>query len=196
MIRRILTAGAVAAGALAAASPALAHTYGVHGSGFGAGFAHPLGGLDHILAMVAVGVWAAQIGGRAMWLVPTAFVAAMIGGGAIGMAGVPLPMVELGIVASVVLLGALIALQSRLPLPLTMALVALFALFHGHAHGLEAPTAAAPLLYAAGFTLATALLHGAGVGLALAVSRLSSIRAVRLAGGAIAAGGLALVAGI
>src|SRR3546814_827787 len=141
MLRHFRSGGGACAGVLAAACPALAHTYGVYGGGFGAGFSHPLGGLDHVLAMVAVGVWAAQIGGRAMWLVPAAFVAAMIGGGLVGMAGVPLPMVELGIVASVVLLGALIALQSRLPLPLSMALVALFALFHGHAHGLEAPAA-------------------------------------------------------
>ncbi|WP_119458929.1 HupE/UreJ family protein [Rhodospirillaceae bacterium SYSU D60014] len=195
MIRRILTAGAAGAGVLAAASPALAHTYGIHGGGFGAGFFHPLGGLDHVLAMVAVGIWAAQIGGRAMWLVPAAFVAAMIGGGLVGMVGIPLPMIELGIVASVVLLGGLIALQSRLPLSLSMALVALFALFHGHAHGLEAPTAAAPMLYASGFALATALLHRAGIGLAVVVSRLSA-PLLRLAGGAIAAGGLALAAGI
>ena len=196
MNRRISMAGAVSAGVMAAATPALAHTYGVHGAGFGAGFVHPLGGLDHILAMVAVGIWAAQIGGRAMWLLPAAFVAAMLGGGLVGMTGVSLPMIEFGIVASVVLLGGLIALQSRLPLPVTMLLVALFALFHGHAHGLEAPTAAAPVLYASGFALATALLHGAGIGLALIASGLSSVRVVRLAGGAIAAGGLALAAGI
>lgn len=197
MVRRILTAGAAGAAVLAAATPAFAHTYGgAVGGGFAQGFLHPLGGLDHLLAMVAVGIWAAQLGGRALGFVPAAFVAAMVGGGIAGMAGFPLPMVEFGIAASVVLMGGLIALGSRLSLPLGMALVALFAVFHGHAHGLEAPVAATPLLYGFGFALATALLHGLGIGLALAAGRLATAPILRFAGGAIAASGLALAAGV
>src|SRR6476659_1401554 len=118
--------------------------------GFVAGFAHPLGGLDHILAMVTVGIFAWQLGGRALWLVPAAFVAAMAAGGALAMTGVPVPMVETGIAASVIVLGAIVALGIKAPLAIAMGLVGLFAIFHGHAHGSEMPLAAATGVYAAG----------------------------------------------
>ncbi len=144
--------------------------------------------------MVAVGLWAAQRGGAALWALPAAFVTAMIGGGLLGMNGVDLPAVELGIAGSVIALGALIALQSRLPLAASVAAVALFALFHGHAHGAEMPEAAQPLLYGLGFALATALLHGTGVAAALAVRGRTGALLVRAAGALIGLGGVALVA--
>ena len=126
-------------------APMLAHAHPGHdASGFSAGVAHPVHGLDHILAMVAVGLWAAQLGGRAKWLVPASFISVMAIGGALGMAGMPLPFAEQGIFASVLILGVLIAAAVRLPLAASMAIVGLFALCHGHAHGLEMPTTAQP----------------------------------------------------
>jgi urease accessory protein len=191
-------ASVIVAAALAVPAVAHAHTVGAHDAGFVHGFSHPLGGWDHLLAMVAVGLWAAQRGGKALWALPTAFVGAMIGGGLLGMAGVTLPAVELGIALSVVTLGGLIALQARLPLLASVGTVALFALFHGHAHGVEMPEAAAPLLYGAGFALATALLHGAGVGATLSLRGLAQGRAgaalLRGVGALIGLGGVALVA--
>lgn len=175
---------------------AQAHTGVTETGGLTQGFLHPLGGLDHILAMLAVGIWAAQIGGRAVWAIPAAFVAAMIVGGALGLAGTGLPMVEFGIAGSVVLLGALIALRRRLPLPLGMAVVALFAIFHGHAHGAEAPLGASVALYGLGFAAATALLHALGIVVAVGASRLARSLAapgLRVAGGGIAAAGLVLL---
>jgi hydrogenase/urease accessory protein HupE len=112
--------------------------------GFTHGFAHPLGGLDHMLAMVTVGIFAWQLGGRALWLVPAAFVAAMALGGTLAMTGVPVPMVETGIAASVIVLGATVALGIKAPVAIAMGLVGLFAIFHGHAHGSEMPPTPAP----------------------------------------------------
>jgi urease accessory protein len=168
-MKRFPLASAVLLAVLVLPAVADAHTFGAHDAGFAHGFLHPVGGWDHLLAMVAVGLWAAQRGGAALWALPAAFVTAMIAGGLLGMAGIALPAVELGIAGSVIALGALVAAQSRLSLPLSMAVVALFALFHGHAHGAEMPEAAQPLLYGLGFALATALLHGAGVAAALSL---------------------------
>ncbi|MBP2297672.1 HupE/UreJ family protein [Azospirillum picis] len=197
-MKRFSLASAVALAALVLPAAADAHTFGVHDAGFAHGFLHPVGGLDHLLAMVAVGLWAAQRGGAAVWALPAAFVTAMIGGGLLGMAGIGLPGVELGIAGSVVALGALIAAQSRLPLPASLAAVALFALFHGHAHGAEMPEAAQPLLYGLGFALATALLHGAGVAAALSLRGIvvggRGALVLRGLGAAIGIGGVALVA--
>lgn len=171
-----------------------AHTYGAAGAGFLDGLGHPLGGLDHLLAMVAVGLWAAQAGGRAIWFVPAAFVAMMVVGGGLGAAGIGLPMVEAVVVTSVVALGVLIASASRLPAAASMAVAGLFALFHGHAHGVEMPAAASVALYSLGFVLTTAALHAAGVGLGLAGWRGMPAALSRIAGGAIAAvGGLMLL---
>lgn len=183
---------------LIAAAPAEAHTFGAWGAGFPQGFLHPLMGLDHELAMIGVGFWAGQIGGRARWLVPLAFVAAMIAGGILGLAGTMLPGIEIGIGGSILLIGLLIILRSRLPLPASMTLVATFAICHGMAHGAEAPEAAQPLLYCLGFVLATALLHGIGLGIALALEQLSRRQLVpiwsqRLVGAITATLGLGLL---
>jgi len=169
---------------------AMAHTVVGASSGFAAGFAHPLGGLDHVLAMFAVGLWAAQQGGRALWLVPVSFVVMMLLGGVLGIAHVYLPMEEQGILASVLVLGVLIATAQRLPASAGAILVAVFAVFHGHAHGSELPLSDAGMSYAAGFILATILLHSVGLGLALGLKQLNATRLLRIAGGAIAMSGL------
>jgi urease accessory protein len=190
----IIASAAVMGVALAA--PAFAHTgIGAHGHGFAAGFLHPLMGLDHMLAMLGVGVWAAQLGRRATWLVPAAFVAVMIAGAGLALSGIAMPMVEFGIAGSVLVLGALIACGTRLPAGLAIGLVGLFALFHGHAHGTELPGFAHPAAYGAGFIVATALLHGAGVGIALAVRRHAIKLPFRLAGAAMAVVGGGLLIG-
>src|SRR5262249_12614795 len=169
--------------------------------GFVDGFAHPLGGLDHILAMVTVGIFAWQLGGRALWLVPAAFVLAMAAGralrlarGALGMAGVPLPFVELGIAASVIVLGAMVAFAHTAPLAIAVGIVGLFAIFHGHAHGTEMPLDAAASTYAAGFMLATMLLHVAGIALGFAIGSIAYGRAAyQLGGSLVALAGVAIL---
>ncbi|HSK41222.1 MAG TPA: HupE/UreJ family protein [Arenibaculum sp.] len=172
MRRAVLPAALVLAAVSGLPAAALAHTGAVTGgAGFIAGFAHPLFGLDHLLAMFAVGLWAAQLGGRALWAVPASFVGAMVLAGAAAMAGAALPAVELGILGSVVVLGLLVALQPRLPLAAATLVVAAFAAFHGHAHGSEMPIAADPVLYGIGFALATAFLHGVGVAAVLGLRR-------------------------
>ena len=178
------------------AAPALAHTGAGAGSGFAAGFAHPLFGLDHLLAMLAVGAWGAPLGGRAVWLVPAAFVVAMVAGGTLSLSGVALPMVETAIALSVVVLGALVAVNARVALGAGMAVVAAFAVFHGHAHGTELPSGLSAAGYAVGFALATALLHAAGIAVVAALVRVASTRAVRYAGLATAAAGVGIVAGL
>lgn len=172
------------------AGTASAHT-GIHaGAGFAGGLAHPFLGLDHLLAMIAIGVWAAQQGGRALWAVPAAFVAAMGVGGMLAWAGGMLPHVETALSLSVLVLGLLIALRRRWPVSAGMAIAAAFALFHGYAHGLEMPEAASPLTYATGFVLASVFLHGAGM-----IAGRIGPRWMRAAGMAIAATGCALILG-
>lgn len=184
----------LAAAATVAASPAFAHT-GVGGvSSFAAGIAHPLGGLDHILAMVAVGLWAGLTGGRALWAYPAAFIAFMVVGGLVGFAGIDLPMVEVGIALSVVVLGACVALRASLPVAVGAALCAVVAIVHGYAHGAEMHAEHGAIGYAAGFVLATALLHGVGIALGIGLSRLPLI-AVRATGAAVAIAGVALLVG-
>ncbi len=175
------------------ASTALAHTGLEHAVSFASGFAHPWSGLDHMLAMVAVGLWAGANGGRALWAWPVAFVSVMLVGGALGIAGVALPMVEPGILASVIVLGLLVLAAIRLPVAIGAALVALFALLHGHAHGAELPAEAAAASYAAGFAMATALLHGIGLGVAHLATGARGALVVRGAGALVAAAGVALV---
>lgn len=160
------------------------------GAGLTAGFAHPMSGLDHVLAMVAVGLWAAQLGGRALWLVPGAFVAMMLAGGALGLSGIGLPAVETGVAGSVLLLGLLVAFGVRAPLGISMALVGGFALLHGHAHGSEMP-AGAGALYVLGFTAATAFLHAIGAAIGLTCG---ARWALRWGGVGIAAAGVVLLA--
>ena len=174
---------------------AFAHTGAGEAHGFVSGFAHPLGGLDHILAMVTVGIFAWQLGGRALWLVPGSFVLAMAAGAALGMAGVALPFVELGIAASVIVLGGIVAFARSAPIVIAMGIVALFAIFHGHAHGSEMPLEAAVATYAAGFMLATALLHAGGIALGCAIGRVADGRAgYQLGGALVALAGVAILA--
>lgn len=187
-----LTRLGLAAGFALAAAPALAHTGpGAH-DGLAAGLAHPFGGPDHVLAMVAVGLLAAQLGGRAMLLLPASFLALMAAGGLLAAAGLALPWAELAIGCSVVALGAMIVAGGRLPAAAAMAAVGAFALFHGQAHGAEMPQAASPLAYGAGFLAATAALHGIGLAAGLA-GREARGAALRWAGGAIAAAGVCLI---
>jgi urease accessory protein len=195
-MRRNYLIGLLAIVALVLASPAHAHIIGAGGAGWTQGFSHPFSGLDHILAMVAVGIWAAQTGRPALWVLPVAFPLAMAFGGLLGVAGVPVPGIEAGIAASVLGLGVLIAFQVKPPLALSIALVALFALFHGHAHGTELPQAASPVLYGLGFVVATAILHLIGVGIGLAMRLPRGMTAIRVAGGAIAAAGIGLFVGL
>jgi len=179
------------------ATPALAHTGAGSVSGFASGFGHPIGGLDHLLAMIAVGILASQQGGKSLWLLPVSFVAMMVIGGALGIAGVAVPFVELGIVGSVIVLGAVIALGKHMPTGAAMALVGVLAIFHGHAHGTEMPVDASGFEYGLGFALATAMLHAVGLGLGLAAQKAAekfAPVAVRIGGGVIAAAGLALFA--
>jgi urease accessory protein len=159
--------------------------------GFGSGFAHPLHGLDHILVMVAVGLWAAQLGGRARWLVPASFVGVMVLGGTLAMAGLRVPFTEEGILLSVLVLGVLVAVAARFPLTASMAIVGIFAFFHGHSHGTEMPANAVGYAYGAGFALATALLHASGIGMAY-VTHSVRLPVVRWAGAAIALAGVCL----
>ncbi|WEF34807.1 HupE/UreJ family protein [Pseudoduganella chitinolytica] len=151
----------IALAALLYSGAALAHPG--HAEGALAGLLHPLTGLDHVLAMLAVGLWGAQLGGRAQWLLPAGFVACLALGGALGMAGYTLPLVEAGIVTSVLLLGMLIGFAVRLPVGAALAAVGVFALFHGFAHGSEMPAHDNGWLYALGFVAASAALHGAGL---------------------------------
>ena len=186
MLKRSLITLAIT---LAATIPAFAHLDPVEHGSLAAGFSHPLFGLDHILAMVAVGLWAAQQGGRALWLVPTAFVGTMAVGFAAAIAGAPLPFVEPVILASVIFIGVAIALALPIPTSAVAALVGFFAFFHGHAHGGELGGAGAGQ-FALGFILATAVLHAVGIGAGLLLSRFSGKLLTRLAGAATALGGL------
>ncbi|TIQ34102.1 MAG: HupE/UreJ family protein [Mesorhizobium sp.] len=178
----------------AACKPALSHIGVGSANSFAAGLAHPFFGIDHIIVMVAVGLWAALKGGRALWALPAAFVSLMLAGGALGIAGVPVPLVEPVILASIVALGLLIATAVDLPVATGAVIIGFFALFHGHAHGTEIPETAGGLEYLAGFALATAFLHGAGIGFGLLPGQ--RIRGlVRLAGAATAVAGLGLMVG-
>jgi urease accessory protein len=165
-----------------AAGPAIAHVG--HGSttSFTAGLGHPLSGLDHVTVMVMVGLWAGLKGGRALWVWPSVFVGVMLVGGVVGMEGVPVPFVEPGILASVVALGLLVALAVDLPVAVGAAILAVFALFHGHAHGSEVADTLNGVEYMAGFALATAALHLAGIGFAATMTHFSLRPAVRIVG--------------
>jgi len=182
-----------AAAAALFAGTASAHPLLIVGAGFAQGFAHPFSGIDHLLAMIAVGLWAAQLGGRALWAVPASFVGMMAIGAVAGVSGLALPMGEIGIAGSVLVLGALVATGARLPTVIGMALVGTFAFFHGHAHGSELPLAANAWSYGGGFILATAILHGIGMLSSLVVRNSLAARLVRFSGVAIAATGLVLL---
>ena len=181
---------------LAFASPALAHEGTGAAGGFASGFMHPILGWDHVAAMIAVGLWGAFLGAPAIWLLPIVFPLVMALGGALGIAGVPLPGVEVGIAASAVVLGIMIAFGARPPLWVAAVIVGAFAIFHGHAHGTELPAAADAVAYAAGFVIGTGLLHLVGIALGLATRWETGKVAVRAAGGAIAIAGMAFLTGM
>lgn len=176
-----------------ACEPTLAHTGENLAGGFLGGFAHPLFGPDHLVAMVAVGLWGAFLGAPAIWLLPIVFPLVMAGGGVIAILGVPLPGVETGIALSAVVLGLMVALAARPPMWIAAIIVGAFAIFHGHAHGAELPPGADAMAYSFGFVLATGLLHLAGIAFGF-LSRWPAGRlAVRTAGGAIAIAGVAFL---
>ena len=186
---------AAAASVLLSAIPAMAHT-GSSAGGFVGGFAHPLFGPDHVVAMVAVGLWGAFLGAPAIWLLPIVFPLVMAFGGVIGILGIPLPAVETAIALSAVVLGTMVALAARPPLWVAAVLVAAFAIFHGHAHGAELPPGADIVAYSVGFVVATGLLHLAGVAFGLFARWPAGRIAVRTAGGAIALAGVAFLSGL
>jgi urease accessory protein len=171
---------------------AFAHSGSGGAAGFIHGFAHPLGGPDHVLAMVAIGLIAANLGGRALWLVPGTFVLMMALGGAFGATGVALPSAELAIALSVIVLGLAVATRTILPTLSTVALAGIFAIFHGHAHGAEMSPDSSWTAYAAGFLTTTVLLHAAGIGIGIMLNRL---REPVLRGALAATGGAMVLAG-
>jgi urease accessory protein len=145
------------------ASPALAHEGAGAVGGFISGLSHPVSGLDHIAAMIAVGLWGAQLGRPALWVLPVMFPTVMALGGFLGLVGVPLPGVEIGIAVSAIVLGAMVVASAKPPLGVCIAVVSIFAVFHGHAHGTELPQEQSGLVYSIGFVMCTGCLHGVGI---------------------------------
>ena len=182
---------------LALLPPAIAHAHSETGTigGFVSGFRHPLTGLDHIAAMVAVGIWGAYLGAPAMWLLPVIFPMVMAFGGALGVLGVPIPGVETGIALSGIMLGLMIVFAAKPPLWVAALMVGIFAIFHGHAHGTELPHAANAITYAVGFVIATGLLHLGGIAFGLLIRWPWGRVVVRSFGGVIAATGFAFLFG-
>ena len=178
---------------IVAAPSASAHLAAATAGGWSEGLAHPFCGIDHLLAMTAVGVWAVQLGGRAMWLLPLTFPLLMAIGGALGLAGVALPGAEDGVALSVAILGVVLAVAARPPLTLGMAIVGVFGLVHGHAHGATMPETVTPLLYALGFMAGTVLLHLVGIGLGLMTRSPFGQRLLPIGAAAIAGIGITLV---
>jgi urease accessory protein len=169
---------------------ALAHTQGGEATGLLSGLQHPVSGLDHILAMVAVGLWGAQLGRPAVWLLPVTFPMVMAFGGMLGLMGFALPGIEIGIAASAIMMGVVVAFEARPPLWLAAALVGFFAIFHGHAHGTELPPGTDALLYSIGFVIATGCLHATGIGVGLVHRWPVGQAALRVAGVVVALAGL------
>ncbi|NKN39831.1 HupE/UreJ family protein [Agrobacterium sp. a22-2] len=189
--RAAVRATAVAALLTLIAAPAEAHILGGPMGGFGSGFEHPLLGFDHFLAMLAVGLWGAQMGGRAVWSLPATFPMIMCIGGIIGMTEMfPIPYMELGIALSIIVLGGAIAAAWKAGEAVALIIIAFFAIFHGYAHGQELPLAADPAAYAVGFVVATGLIHVAGVGLGLVLGRFYDGKLTRALGAAIVLCGL------
>jgi urease accessory protein len=182
--------------ALAAAEPTFAHTGQHLPGGFATGFMHPISGLDHLLAMAAVGIWGAFLGRPLIWVLPIAFPLMMVVGAVIGIAQISVPGVEHAIAASVLVLGAVIAAAWRAPIAIAVALVAAFAFFHGYAHGLELPAADDAAAYAAGFVVATGMIHLAGIAFGLLLQLPGGIYALRGGGAAIALAGAWIMAGV
>lgn len=172
---------------------ALAHTRGGEGTGFVAGLAHPVSGLDHVLAMIAVGLWGAQLGPPAVWLLPVTFPMVMALGGTLGLLGVRIPGIEIGIALSAIGLGAAVLFEARPKLAVAATLVGFFAIFHGHAHGTELPPGGDAILYSIGFVIATGLLHATGIGIGLIHRWPAGRTALRCAGAVVALAGLAFL---
>ena len=175
---------------LSLASPVWAHAQKGQAAGFLTGMHHPISGLDHVLAMVAVGLWGAQLGAPAIWLLTVTFPMVMAFGGFLGLLGVPIPGVELGIALSAILLGSMVATEAHPPLWLAATLVGFFAIFHGHAHGTELPAGENGLLYSVGFVIVTGCLHATGISIGLIHRWRSGRIALRVAGATVAAAGL------
>lgn len=178
------------------AAQASAHTGEGINTGFASGFWHPILGWDHVVAMVAVGMWGAFLGAPAIWILPVVFPLVMAFGGALGIIGVPLPMVETGIALSGVVLGLLVAFAVRAPIWVAAVIVGVFAIFHGHAHGAELPEAFSAYGYAVGFVVGTGLLHLAGIGIGVLTKTRTGTLVVRAAGGLVALVGAAFLVGV
>ena len=168
----------------------LAHQEAGQVTGFVSGLEHPISGMDHVVAMIAVGLWGAVLGPPAIWVLPVAFPMMMAFGGFMGLLGIPVPSIEIGIAVSAIVLGAMVLIQARPPLWVAAILVAIFAIFHGYAHGRELPAGANALLYSLGFVVATGLLHLVGILLGEAHRWALGRQIVRAAGGGIAVAGL------
>ena len=181
--------GVAALDVLFGTTPAFAHITANMGGGIGAGFLHPLTGLDHMLAMVSVGIWGANLGAPAIWLLPITFPLIMAVGAVFGVAGVPLPGTEILIALSVLTLGAMVALARRVPLAVAMTIVGIFGFAHGHAHGAEMPDAADALSFTVGFVVATGMLHAAGIAIGVIGQWHSGARVLRVGGVLVALAG-------
>lgn len=180
-----------------ASSAAWAHADAADAAGgFVSGFLHPLLGWDHVVAMVAVGLWGAFLGAPAIWVLPVVFPLVMAFGGVLGIIGFPVPAVETGIALSAIVLGAMVTLAARPPLTVAALIVGAFAIFHGHAHGTELPTAANPLVFSLGFVLATGLLHACGIAFGLLVRWPAGRTSVRGLGAMISLVGVAFLLGL
>jgi urease accessory protein len=190
MIGRDREIAAVVLMLVTTATPLLAHEQGGQALGFWSGLRHPVSGLDHVLAMVSVGLWGAQLGAPAVWMLPVAFPMVMAFGGFLGLVGIAIPGVEIGIALSAVLLGVVVTLEAKPPLVAAAALVSVFAIFHGHAHGTELPPGQNGLAYSMGFVVATGILHGAGILMGLMQARSAGRIVLRLSGAVVAVAGL------
>jgi urease accessory protein len=169
---------------------ASAHVQSGEAGGFLTGLSHPVSGLDHVLAMIAVGLWGAQLGSPALWLLPVAFPMMMACGGMMGLMGIPVPGVEVGIALSAIVLGVMVLAEAKPPLGVAIAIVAFFAIFHGHAHGTELPEGQSGLLYSIGFVMATGCLHGVGIAIGLVHRWAAGKVALRIAGACVALAGI------
>lgn len=187
---RLRSGLALLAFSTAMASPAWAHVEKGAASGLVAGLHHPISGWDHILAMIAVGLWGAQLGAPAIWLLPVTFPMVMAFGGFLGLIGIPLPGIEIGIALSAIMLGLMVATEARPPLGVAAALVAIFAVFHGHAHGTELPENQSGMLYSIGFVIATGCLHAIGIAIGLIHRWPLGQKVVRAAGAGITLAGV------
>lgn len=175
---------------LLASTPVLAHVQGGEAAGFLSGLSHPVSGWDHVLAMVAVGLWGAQLGPPALWLLPVTFPMVMAVGGMLGLMGFPIPGVEIGIAVSALVLGVMVLLEARPPLAVAAVVVGFFGVFHGHAHGTELPAGQSGLLYSVGFVFATGCLHGVGIAIGLIHRWPAGRRVLRGAGAVVALAGV------